>query len=84
MLMMLPIGTALNKLVGINDFQVYVPIFRGMVVVVFILFLLSLFVKSKKLEIFRKGIMFAIILFAICLSISLVYFYNIDRWYFAV
>lgn len=82
-LMMLPIGTALNRLVGINDFQVYVPIFREVVVFVFSLFVLSLFIRSKKLEILKKGIMIIVFLFTVWLSINLVYFYNINRWYLA-
>ena len=83
-LMMLPIGTALNRLIGVTDFQVYVPYFRGIAVFVFLLFMSGLVGKYKKLEMFKKGLMLAILVFAVWLSVKLIYFYNIDNWYLAV
>jgi hypothetical protein len=84
-LIMLPIGTSLNRLIGVTDFQPFVTLFRILVVFTFFLFGLSLIVKDKKLLYFKRGFMLVVLIFTIWLSVKLIYFfYNIDNWYFAV
>jgi hypothetical protein len=84
LLMMLPIGTALNRLVGVMDFQPFVLYFRIFTFVIFSLFTASLFGKNKKFAFIKKGLMLVIFALAVWLSVKLIYFYNIDNWYFAV
>jgi hypothetical protein len=83
-LLMLPIGTSLNRLIGVTDFQPYVPYLRISTILIFLLFVLSMFWKDKKIVFAKKTLMLAIFIFAVWLSVKLIYFYNIDNWYFAV
>lgn len=83
-LMMLPIGTALNRLIGVTDFQPYVRFLRVSTVIIFLLFAMGLFINNKKLLLLKRVIMLSLFFFAVWISVKLIYFYNIDSWYFAV
>jgi len=83
-MMLLPVGTSLHRLVGIEGFQKYVSDFRLLTLVILSIFSLDLmFNGNNKLKFIQRFLILSLLVFAIWLSIKEVYFYNIDKWYFA-
>lgn len=81
MLLLLPMGTAIHRLVGVVGFQKYVGMFRIGVILILILYSLNLI--NSKFQILSKIIMIALFALSLILSIKLVYFYKIGNWLFA-
>jgi len=79
---MLPIGTAVHRLIGVVDFQDYVTIFRIVTLIFFGLSVLQIVGKKKFTPILSKAAMLSILVFAVWVSVKLIYFYSVDRWYF--
>lgn len=80
-LMLLPFGTALHRLVGVEGFQTFVPYFRYFLILSLGVFSLGL-VKSKWAARVQILYMILVISFVVFISMKEIYFYNIDKWYF--
>lgn len=82
MLLLLPLGTSVHKLVGVVGFQKFVPFLRISTLALVGLSLLSLNNNKKVLYLQR---IFVFVLFAVLVWVSIltVRYYNIDTWYFA-
>ena len=80
-LILLPIGTSLHRLLGVIEFQKYVPFLRIFSIFLLLIFLLSL-LRPEKSDKFQKLFMVITLIFAIWLSIKEIFFYTIDKWYF--
>jgi len=81
MLLMLPVGTAVHRLVGVEGFQKYVTLLRYGVIF-FIISLIIYFCKPKY-TLFIKVFMLIFLTLSIFVSIKLIYFYDVNKWYFA-
>jgi len=81
-LILLPLGTTIHRLIGVMEFQKYVTIFRyGLFAALFIYFL-SL-IKPKGGIWVQRLFMIIVLFLTIYLSVKEIYFFNIDKWYFA-
>ena len=82
-LLLLPIGTALNKLIGVQGFQKYVFEFRMATVSSLFIVILELIYKNNAMKFVGRVFIVLLIVLSVYLSILEVYFYSIDNWYFA-
>lgn len=80
--MLLPVGTAVHKLIGVNGFQIYVPFLRYFVFGLLLLFLAPLF-NRRFGNMWQRAFVLLVFFFSIIVSVLTVYYYNIDTWYFA-
>ena len=81
-LMLLPFGTTLHRLIGVMEFQKYVSLFRYGILCAFFTYMLFL-VRPKIGVWFVRLFMIMIFILTVYLSIKEIYFFNIDKWYFA-
>jgi len=82
-LLLLPIGTAINKLIGVQGFQKYVFEFRLVTVSALFVVMLELIYKSEAMKFVGRVFIVLLIILSVYLSIMEVYYYSIDNWYFA-
>lgn len=82
LLMLIPFGTIVHRLIGVDGFQTYTHGFRMIILILFVLFVFPS-KNNMLLSSIRKSVSVLVFLFVIYLSIKLIYFYNIDAWYFA-
>ncbi len=82
-LLLLPLGTASYRLIGVVGFQEYVPIFRVITIAILGIITISLIKQDKRYRNLKRVFIIALITFVIWLSIKEIYFYSIDNWYFA-
>jgi len=80
-LFLLPFGTALHRLIGVEGFQPYVPHFRMFTVFALLLFTFSL-KEHKNTIYFKRLFLLAMFAFGVWLSVLKVYYYCIENWYF--
>jgi len=79
---LLPFGTLMHKLYGLQGFQQYVPHFRLFVLLTLAVFTIPYFINkvlSKKLA--RAYLIFVFILL-IYLSVKTVLYYDINNWFY--
>lgn len=81
-LMMLPFGTTVHRLIGVEGFQNYVPLFRYFIGLALGLFTLSLF-KKDLLKNIQRIFIALIILSLVYFSIKEVFFFTYEEWFFA-
>lgn len=82
LLFLLPFGTAIHRLIGVEGFQQYINVFRVTAVGSFLLFVIAPLLKQHTL-VLRRIALVAFFVFLIILSIKEVYFYNVGKWIFA-
>lgn len=80
-LMLLPFGSSVHRLIGVERFQAYVPYLRAGTVVLLIIFAADLVFK-KRFEKVSKLAMVIFLIFVILLSMQEIYFYNYSNWFF--
>ena len=80
--MLLPIGTTVHRLIGVMGFQKFVPVFRYGILSTALIYVLSLAKPKTGIWVMRI-FMAAILIFAVFLSVKEIYFFNIDKWYWA-
>lgn len=81
-LILLPFGTSVHRLLGVNGFQQYVPTFRLFTLFLLGVVALGLFSRKKSTGVAQKIFIIAATAFTIWLSIQEIYFYTIENWYF--
>ncbi|OGM25906.1 hypothetical protein A3D00_02220 [Candidatus Woesebacteria bacterium RIFCSPHIGHO2_02_FULL_38_9] len=77
---LLPIGTSVHRLIGVEGFQQYVAIFRLCAVFVFGIFILNLRKRGKGVQLLSEIFMFLIFAFAIFFSIKEILFITAEKW----
>ena len=81
LLLLLPFGTIVHRLVGVEGFQQYVKLFRYLHIFILGIFILSL-ISDRKWITINRMIIIAMCLFVTFLSIKLVFHYDVNEWYF--
>lgn len=79
-LIFLPFGSGLHRLLGVEGFQVYVPAIRAFCLVFVLLFSLGLLKKSNKIESVQKVVMVLAFALVVWISIKEIYFFNFPNW----
>ncbi len=82
-LILLPFGTTVHRLIGVEGFQAYVSDFRLFIIIIIAGFLLSIYKEFFWLKKLTQGSMLVIFLFVLLLSAEEIIYYNYDRWFFA-
>ena len=80
-LFMLPLGTSLHRLVGVEGFQAYVPVLRCGTL--FSLLSLALYFYQPKFRFLINIIWIMLLALSVFTSVKLIYFYDVNKWYFA-
>lgn len=81
-LILLPMGTTIHRLVGVEGFQKYVPMVRILSLSTLVIIALGLIFKKDVLEFAKKVFIIILIALAIWLSVREIYFYSVENWYF--
>ena len=81
-LMLLPIGTTVHRLIGVMGFQKYVPLFRYGILSALAAYVFLL-IKPKTGIWMMRLLMASVLILAVYLSVKEIYFFNIDKWYWA-
>ena len=79
-LIFLPFGSGLHRLLGVEGFQVYVPAIRAFCLVFVLLFSLGLLKKSNKIESVQRVVMVLAFALVVWISIKEIYFFNFPNW----
>lgn len=82
MLALLPLGTGIHRIVGVMDFQKFVPYFRAGVLASLVAFGAA-FIPNKRLAVIVQRV-FLVLVFTLMVywAIREIYFVNVDKWYF--
>lgn len=78
-ILMLPFGTTLHRLFGVENFQQYVTIYRLLIFSVVVLLALSFYDKAKLIT---RILMLGFLFYLFWLSAGLIYFYSPETWLF--
>src|SRR4030042_1527894 len=82
LLLLLPFGTSLHRLIGVEGFQNYADLFRIFGLFTFFVYFINILIRNPFLKLLERALMYAMVFFVIWLSIKEIYFYTIDKWYF--
>lgn len=77
---MIPFGTSVHRLLGVTDFQPYVPILRIFTLSFFGLLAASYLFSKRKYAILYKVVFVLIFVFLSYLSVKEVFFYGFSNW----
>lgn len=80
-LLALPLGNSVHKLIGVGDFQSYVPIVRGLSLGFLVLLVMDLFWNNKKIIKVQRAFMFIILVVTLYMSIKEIYYYDFESWF---
>jgi 4-amino-4-deoxy-L-arabinose transferase-like glycosyltransferase len=81
-LILLPLGSTVHRLIGVEGFQQYVVYLRIFSVFFFSLFALTLVVKNKIIINIQRLLFLLTLIFLIWLSIKEIFYYTLDKWFF--
>ena len=82
-LVLLPFGTSVHRLLGVEGFQHYLIYFRLAMIILFTVFLVPSLVKIKYFVKLQRLVLYLTIFFLIWLSVKEIYFYSFENWIFA-
>ncbi len=79
---LLPFGTLMHKLYGLQGFQQYVPHFRLFALLTLAVFAIPYFINKTLSKKLARGYLIFIFVLLIYLSIKTVLFYDINNWFY--
>jgi hypothetical protein len=82
-IMLLPLGTIIHKVVGVENFQQLIPYFRMGVILSLVSFMAPALIKEKYSKIIQRTFIILVFIIAIYFTIKEIYYFNVDKWYFA-
>src|SRR4030043_668757 len=78
LLLLLPFGTSLHRLIGVEGFQNYADLFRIFGLFTFFVYFINILIRNPFLKLLERALMYAMVFFVIWLSIKEIYFYTIE------
>jgi len=79
---LLPFGTGLHKLYGIEGFSKFVPVLRIFLIFILSLFAGTIFINKRWMKNIYRLVFLAMLAFLVLLAIKEIHFFNIDTWYY--
>ncbi len=80
-LMLLPFGTSLHRLIGVENFQSYVPAMRLFAVFVLVLYFLAARWNNKVIKLIYQVFVILALVFVIWISVKEINFYSYENWF---